>query len=175
MPNTYMLSLGNFEFSLKTAPFDQLRRSTTYSWPKQDRIRQWAGRQWTGPSDESISLDGTIITADDTFGKAPGAFQMDTIRSMAEMGVPYELFDGGGHQYGLWVIESVEDTGSIFVEEGRPRKQTFAISLGKYVKDNMMQIQAVVSDLGAGIFTDPTNLRDVNTGIAGNTSTVVLA
>ncbi|TQV62260.1 MAG: oxidoreductase, partial [Halothiobacillaceae bacterium] len=52
--------LGRFVFGLRTAPFDQLRRSTAQRIASNNRFGQIAAHQHLGPGDESITLSGTL-------------------------------------------------------------------------------------------------------------------
>lgn len=181
-----MLSLGSFEFSVTTAAYQSLRRSSSYQWPQQERIRHYPGKQWVGPGVETITLDGTIYTACDVFGEAPGAHQMDKLRGLALRGFPQELMDGAGYYYGLFVIESVEETGTIFIAEGVPQKETFAVSLTRYVKDATLDYPVLIrgrasSEGGGGVsqnslinlMTGRSDLRSANTGSEREVSALI--
>jgi phage protein U len=46
--------------------------------------------------------------------------------------MPMTLIDGTGRVHGLWVIESVEDTGTKHWRDGYPRMITFNVGLKQY-------------------------------------------
>ena len=54
---------------------------------------------------------------------------MTTIRLMAEEGRAWPLLDGTGMIYGMYVINSVSDTGSVFFSDGTARKIDFTLTL----------------------------------------------
>lgn len=54
------MALGTYRFSLSSAAYDGLRRSAAWRWPAQDRLGAHPVRQYVGPGEQSITLDGTI-------------------------------------------------------------------------------------------------------------------
>lgn len=50
-----MLMLGGFKFSINTAVFTELQRSTGYRWPAQERMGQYDALQYTGPGEDRIT------------------------------------------------------------------------------------------------------------------------
>lgn len=121
-----MMQLGDFQFGISTAAYQQLRRSTAYTWAAQDRFGKMPALQHTGPGSDSITLTGVIFTS-----YRGGIGQLKTLRSVAAIGQPQLLVDGDGHLLGRWVIESVEESQSVFAAFGRPRKQEFTLQLRK--------------------------------------------
>ena len=53
------MRLGQFTFSVDTAAYQELSRTSEYRWASQDRIGQMPALQAVGPGSESINLDGT--------------------------------------------------------------------------------------------------------------------
>jgi hypothetical protein len=123
---TIMMQLGSYQFSIGTAAYKELRRSTEYRWAKQDRFGKLPTRQFTGPGDDTITLSGVIFSE-----YRGGVGQLDDMRSEAEVGEPLLLIDGDGNLLGRWVIEGVDETQSVFAAAGRPRKQEFTIKLAR--------------------------------------------
>lgn len=54
------MALGTYRFSLSSAAYDGLRRSAAWRWPAQDRLGAHPVRQYVGPGEHTISMDGTI-------------------------------------------------------------------------------------------------------------------
>ncbi len=48
---------------------------------------------------------------------------------MAEQGQPWSLVDGNGNVHGAWVIESLQETRSLFFADGTARKIEFRLQL----------------------------------------------
>lgn len=122
-----LLMLGGFKFSLNTAAFQEMQRSTSYRWPAQERVGQLDALQFTGPGDDRITLPGTVYP--DFRG---GQGQVQALRSIAALGKPVRLISASGEMMGAWVIESVEETASGFKVDGKPRRQDFTVSIRKF-------------------------------------------
>lgn len=122
-----MMKLGAFTFSIRTAAYQDFSRKTEQRWPSQERFGQLPARQFTGPGDDSITLNGVI------FGDYRGGTgQLDSLRLLASTGQPQILITGRGAILGRWVIESVEEKQSIFAAYGTPRKQEFTLTLKRF-------------------------------------------
>ena len=119
-----MLSLGSFQFSLNTAAYQELTRSTAYRWPAQERFGQHAARQFTGPGEDTITLTGVIYP--EWRGSRD---ELDNLRSLAADGNPLLLVSGTGDILGRWIIEKIDEQQSIFADSGVARKQGFTVSL----------------------------------------------
>ena len=122
-----LLMLGGFKFSLNTAVFSEVQRSTAYSWPAQQRVGNFDALQFTGPGEDRITLPGVIYP--DFRG---GTGQLDELREVASAGRPLRLVTSTGAILGVWVIESIEETQSAFKPDGGPRKQEFNLRLRKF-------------------------------------------
>lgn len=122
-----LLMLGGFKFSLNTAVFQQMERSTSYRWPAQERLGMYDALQYTGPGEDRIILPGVVYP--DFRG---GAWQIESLRALASQGRPLHLIASTGHVLGLWVIENVSETQSYFKPDGTPRKQEFSVALRKH-------------------------------------------
>lgn len=56
-----MLALGGYRFSLPTAPYQELERIANWRWPSQDLLLQFPARQFVGPGDVTIALQGVVM------------------------------------------------------------------------------------------------------------------
>lgn len=122
-----MLMLGGFKFSLNTAVFQEMQRSTSWRWPAQERVGKLDALQATGPGDDRITLPGVIYP--DFRG---GMVQVEELRRLGNAQKPVRLISATGEILGLWVIESVEETQSHFKPDGSPRRQEFTVSIRKF-------------------------------------------
>lgn len=122
-----MMMLGVFKFSMPTAAYQQLTRSTSYRWARQECIGTNDALQFTGLGPDTIELTGVIFT---TFSGSIGS--PDRMRLQASLGVPLPLITGRGGVLGLWVVEEVKETQGTFVEGGAPIKQEFTLRLSRY-------------------------------------------
>lgn len=121
-----MAALGQFIFALNTLAFQELRRSSTWRHPSNSRVGARPARQYVGPGDETLTLTG--LQAPEFMGDRKA---IDRLRDMADKGAAYALVNGAGENFGAWVIESIEETGSVFVREGVARRVEFTINLAR--------------------------------------------
>lgn len=119
-----MMSLGLFVFSLSTAAYQEFQRQTAWRHPSSSRVGQAPARQFIGRGDDTISLSGLIVPE-----LAGSRLSLDTLRLMADTGKAWPLVEGSGRIYGLWVIESLSETSTLFFRDGTPRRIEFSITL----------------------------------------------
>ena len=122
-----LIILGPFRFSLGGAAYDSLSRKSGWDWKEVDRVGVMPALQYTGPRNDTIALEGRLIP-----GFTGGIEQLARMRLVADLGTPMPMVDGTGRVHGLWVIESVEDTGTKHFKDGYPRMVTFNVGLKKY-------------------------------------------
>ena len=136
-----MMMLGPVFFSVDTAAYEQLQRSTQYQWASQSRLGHpklkhfgigGPAYQYIGPGDESISLNGSIYPQ-----YKGGPQQISMMRLTAGLGIAMPLIDSNGFVLGRWLIESVQEDRSELFADGTPRKITFSLSLKRYNEDLM--------------------------------------
>ena len=129
MPDV-MLQLGDYQFSIDTAAYQQLSRSTAYRWQSQERTNSREALQYTGPGADEITLQGVVYPQ---YKAGPG--QLEAMREQANVGRPLILVDGLGNIHGRWVILAVDETQEAFTRDGTPRKQSFTLRIKKYADD----------------------------------------
>ncbi|WP_441228024.1 phage tail protein [Tardiphaga sp. 20_F10_N6_6] len=122
-----MLRLGSFTFSVNTAAYQELKRRTEYKWAAQERFGQLDALQYTGPGEDTITLNGVILPV-----YRGGFAQVDALRAIAATRQPQLLISGMGNVFGLWVITTVDEGQGVFAALGLPRKQEFTVSLRKF-------------------------------------------
>ncbi|MCP3941411.1 MAG: phage tail protein [Desulfobacteraceae bacterium] len=125
-----MMKLGQYKFSLSTAAYQELKRTSPHRWSEQNRVGRRPALQYTGPGKETVELSGDIYT---TYKGGTG--QLDAMRKEASTGQPMILVDGLGKIWGKWCIEEVQETQTIFLPGGIPKKQTFNLRLSHYGED----------------------------------------
>ena len=137
MADTPLMVLGPVKFSISGAAYDQLERTTNYTWARQNVLgrRTLTGQhsggpalQYISPGDDTIHLQGTMYPEFNG-----GRVDITFMRMAAGMGIPLPMVGGSGFVFGLWVIESIAEIGSVFVAGGSPRKISFNLSLRKHV------------------------------------------
>lgn len=119
-----MMALGLYVFGLHTVPYQQLQRQLSWRHPSVSRVGKRPARQFTGPGDDSITLSG-VLYPELTGGK----ISLMALTAMADEGKSWPLIEGTGLFYGLFVIEEVSQTDSVFFPDGSPRKIEFSLKL----------------------------------------------
>lgn len=125
-----MMRLGSFGFGITTAAYQELQRKTAYKWASNERFGKDDALQATGYGPDTISLPGVVFP--EFFS---GTEQVQALRDLAEQLEPQTLIDGRGNMLGQWVIEEVEERGTIFGPQGVALKQEFTVSLRRYQDD----------------------------------------
>lgn len=121
------LKLGDFIFSVDTAAYQTLQRSTARRWAKIERIGKRAAMQDLGPGDDTLTMPGVIYPH-----YKGGLDQINKMREMMDNGDPLMLVDVLGNIHAKWVILSITEKDSTFTEEGTPLKQEFTIKIQRY-------------------------------------------
>ena len=130
MPTEHMLALGDYRFSVSSAAYQELSHSAEYRWAAQPRLGRLPARQYLGPGEESITLNGVIHP-----GYKGGLGQLDSMRAESAKGEPLNMSEGGGRIWGLWVIMRVEETRRVLDADGAPRRIEFRLQLVRYGED----------------------------------------
>jgi len=126
------MALGSYRFSLGSAAYQELRRSNAYRWQAQERLQRLPAQQFLGPGSETLDLKGVI------YPHYRGGFkQLDAMRAQAGKGEPLLLVDGLGFIWGQWVVLQVDETQSVLLTNGQPRKLEFQLRLARYGDDAM--------------------------------------
>ena len=125
-----LMTLGEYVFGVDSAAYDELRRSAEYRWAAQERLGRSPARQWLGPGEETVRLSGTIYPV-----RRRAEEELKALRAEAAKGEPLRLMLGTGEILGLWTIERIRETGSVFYQGGVPRKVEFEVELAWYGED----------------------------------------
>lgn len=119
-----LLSLGMFQFSISTAAYAELSHRTQARFATNDRLGARASVQYLGPGAEEVELSGAIMPP------IAGALSaLDDLRAMQDQGTSWPLVAGTGAVLGSFVIERVENRGTLFFPDGTPRRVDFSLSL----------------------------------------------
>jgi phage protein U len=148
MASSYLMKLGDFRFSLHTAAYEQLQRSSKYRWKSQERVGRLPGQQYLGPGDETITLSGVIyaeflpasqgnanLKDEQRRSSNSPIAQLNAMRAEAGKGKPLTLVDGTGQSWQQWVINQVEETQRTLFPDGTPRLVEFRLQLNRYGED----------------------------------------
>lgn len=122
-----LMCYGLFVFSVHTAPFDSVQRSTEWRWPSNNRTGGEPAYQFVGRGEDQITLNGVPMPA---YTGGPSSLNM--LREMAERGEPYLLMRGDGKVLGYWLIASLNETASELIFDGNAQKIEFQLTLKRY-------------------------------------------
>ena len=134
-----MMILGMFVFSIPTATYQSLQRSTNWRHASNSRYGAAPAYQFTGPGEDTISLDGSIVPE---FGSQ---LSLTAIRLMGDTGKSFPLIAG------IWKIDSIDETQTYFFKNGQPRKVEFSLKISK-TKSAGSLITGVVGAVVGSIF-----------------------
>lgn len=135
-----MMILGMFVFSIRTAAYQNLQRSTSWNHVSNSRVGSMPAYQFTGKGEDTMTLEGSIVPQ---FGSQ---LSITTLRVMGDTGKAFPLIAGNGKIFGLWVIDNVEETQTYFFKDGTPRKIEFSLKIKK-IQTAEVLIKSVVSNV----------------------------
>lgn len=119
-----MLALGMFVFSLNTLAYQELQRQTNWRHASSNRVNAQPALQFAGRGDETITLPGILLPE-----LAGQVVCLDELRAMGNTGKSWSLLDGTGRLYGVFVIESLSETQTLFFQDGTARRIEFNLAL----------------------------------------------
>lgn len=140
-----MLALGMFVFSLHTAAYQEMQRQTEWRHPSSNRIGAQPARQFLGRGEDAITLPGIMLPE-----LAGTVLSLDALRLMADTGKAWPMVEGTGRLCGLWVIEGLTETRTIFFSNGAARRIEFSLSLTR-VDDGRVDLLGVSTGVGLNI------------------------
>jgi phage protein U len=138
-----MMALGMFVFSLPTLAYQELQRSTAWRHASSSRVGTNPARQFAGRGDDTLTMPGIILPE-----LAGSALSLDALRMMADTGKAWTLVEGTGRIMGIWVIEDISETRTLFFRDGAARRIEFTIKLTR-IDDG--KIDMLGAALGAGV------------------------
>lgn len=156
-----MLALGMFVFMRQTLPHQTLQRDAEYRWPSNSRVGKRDSFQFLGPGEEKITLAGTLYPE-----LTGGKLTMTAIRLMADKGRAWPLLDGTGTIYGMYVINNISETGSLFFADGTPRKIDFTLTLTR-VDESLAALYGDIGEQAKSLIGKAGNMASSVAGMVG--------
>lgn len=138
-----MMSIGMFIFSLETLAYQEFQRQTDWRHSTTSRIGTNPARQFLGRGEDAITLPGVLLPS---LKGTP--LSLDTLRFMADTGKAWPLVEGTGRVLGVWVIESLSETRTLFFPDGAARRIEFSISLKRVDDGRVDLLGAALSSAG---------------------------
>lgn len=140
-----MLSLGMFVFSLHTLAYQEMQRQTEWRHAANNRIGAQPARQFLGRGEDEVTLPGVLLPE-----LAGSMISLDALRQMADTGKAWPMVEGTGRLCGLWVIESLSETRTLFFQDGAPRRIEFNLKL-KRIDDGRTDLLGSLTSSGMNI------------------------
>lgn len=126
-----MMQLGQYQFELNTAMYQQLQRHSAYRWSAGKRVGNTPAFQFGGYDEDMITLNGVVYPE-----FRGGIWQIERMREQARQGKALLMVSSaaaGRNIFGFWVIKEVQETQShIDRQNGVPLKQEFMMVLSYY-------------------------------------------
>ena len=135
-----MMVLGLFVFQLRTVPYQQLQYQRNWRHVTNNRVNRRPTTQFLGPDNDQLTLSGVLMPE-----VTGGRLSLLALELMAEQGKAWPLIEGGGTIYGMYVIESLNQTTTEFVAGGEARKIEFSLGL-KRVDESLSEMFGSLSD-----------------------------
>jgi phage protein U len=129
--------LGDFSFELLTLSPEKVERETGYRWVKLEPIGAPAIHQYIGPMGKiAAPAEDKLIIAGVLHPEFSGRIDhLKKLRDMAATGKPLRLIYADtqiGQNMGLWIIQKIKESRSIFYGDGIPRRIEFSLELEFY-------------------------------------------
>ncbi|RGE46135.1 oxidoreductase [Comamonas testosteroni] len=140
--NSTLMALGQFIFGLQTLAYEELKRSNSWRHPSNSRVGARPARQFVGVGDDQITLSGWV--APELIGTYASVAEL---RAMGDSGQAFALVAGTGEVFGQYVIESLNETGTLHYEDGTPRRIAFDLQLVR-VDDDLGGNRVTVDEQG---------------------------
>lgn len=119
-----MMALGLFVFALETAPYQEFQQQIGWRHPSNNRVGRRPSRQFTGLDDETVTLSGVLLPE-----LTGGDNTIEVLRQMGNTGMAFVLIEGSGRYYGMFEIDSLSVTSTLFFKDGKARRIEFSLKL----------------------------------------------
>ncbi|VWD07592.1 P2 GpU family protein [Burkholderia aenigmatica] len=134
-----MMALGLFVFSLSTLPYQELKRRRGWRYASNNRVGKKPARQYVGEDDETVTLSGVLLPE-----LTGGNLSLAVIEAMASQHTSWPLIEGTGHIYGMFTIDNIDTTRTLFFDDGTARRIEFSMTL---TRCDDLSILGIVSDV----------------------------
>ncbi|MDC9582232.1 phage tail protein [Xenorhabdus sp. PR6a] len=161
-----MAALGLFVFMLKTTPYQSFQHKQSWRHAFNSRVGARPAWQFVGSDNDTITLSGELYPE-----LTGGSLSLTALTLMADSGKAWSLIDGSGAIYGMFVIESIDETKTEFMSGGAARKISFTLTLRR-VDNNLFEmlgdLQDQLSDIKKELPNLPKKIADFNNEVVDN-------
>ncbi|PHM49202.1 phage tail protein [Xenorhabdus miraniensis] len=135
-----MAALGLFVFMLKTTPYQSFQHKQSWRHAFNSRVGARPAWQFIGPDNDTVTLSGELYPE-----LTGGSLSLTALKLMADSGKAWSFIDGSGVIYGMFVIESIDETKTEFMSGGAARKISFTLTLRR-VDNNLLEMLGDLQD-----------------------------
>ncbi|MDE1486501.1 phage tail protein [Xenorhabdus bovienii] len=165
-----MAALGLFVFMLKTTPYQSFQYKQSWRHAFNSRVGARPAWQFIGSDNDTVTLSGELYPE-----LTGGSLSLTALKLMADSGKAWSFIDGSGAIYGMFVIESIDETKTEFMSGGAARKISFTLTLRR-VDNNLFEmlgdLQDQLSDIKKGLPNLPKKLSDFQGDVIGKVNEV---
>ncbi|MBI6550088.1 phage tail protein [Xenorhabdus lircayensis] len=155
-----MAALGLFVFMLKTTPYQTFQYKQSWRHAFNSRVGARPAWQFVGSDNDTITLSGELYPE-----LTGGSLSLTALKLMADSGKAWSFIDGSGSIYGMFIIESIDETKTEFMSGGAARKISFTLTLRR-VDNNLFEmlgdLQDQLSDIKKELPNLPKKISDFN-------------
>ncbi|MDE1478465.1 phage tail protein [Xenorhabdus bovienii] len=165
-----MAALGLFVFMLKTTPYQSFQYKQSWRHAFNSRVGARPAWQFIGSDNDTVTLSGELYPE-----LTGGSLSLIALKLMADSGKAWSFIDGSGAIYGMFVIESIDETKTEFMSGGAARKISFTLTLRR-VDNNLFEmlgdLQDQLSDIKKDLPKLPKKLSDFKDDVIGKVNEV---
>ena len=153
-----MMAYGLFVFTLSTVAYQEFTRQINWRFAANPRVGLRPARQFVGVDEDPITLKGTLLPE-----LTGGRMSLKMLELLGSQGKAWPMLEGSGTIYGMYTLESLETTSSLFFDNGAPRRIEFAATF-KRADNYDLRLLGLASSLAGGLAG---NLLDSAGGLVG--------
>ncbi|VVD78264.1 phage tail protein [Pandoraea fibrosis] len=138
-----MMAYGLFVFTLSTVPYQEFKRQVSWRFASNSRVGMRPSRQFLGPDEEPITLSGVLLPE-----LSGGRMSLKVLELLGSQGKAWPLIEGSGMIYGMYTLESLETTSTVFFSDGRARRVEFSATFKRADNYDLRLLGLATSALG---------------------------
>lgn len=141
-----LMCYGGVVFDALMTPVDKVTRTTAGQWASVPRIRNFPSPQFMGPQLAKVQLSAVMFPHETN-----GPEALAVLRLIAQAGLPQVLITGTGDVYGIFKVNSIEETMDSLDVVGYPREMTYRLELEQIPDDQVESAAGGLGGIGLGL------------------------
>ncbi|VVE46576.1 phage tail protein [Pandoraea terrigena] len=140
-----MMAYGLFVFTLNTVAYQEFTRQINWRFAANPRVGLRPARQFIGVDEDPITLKGTLLPE-----LTGGRMSLKMLELLGSQGKAWPMLEGSGTIYGMYTLESLETTSSLFFDNGAPRRIEFTATF-KRADNYDLRLMGLATSLLGGL------------------------